>query len=183
MLEISMLLGNKDSISCLTLQDPSSLTQQGHHMKLQVPIWTKNGKVYYNSQSYMDTVEAFKPDMYYFLSDSDTNQTSAQKRIMKAVDNTVAFFHECLERHKKSEKLKNSFVMAPIAGGYDKKARQRCLDAILSEDTIVGGYLIDGLHNNGPEVEFLPFEEMKPIVNYIIVSTCRHLSKFSYLQQ
>lgn len=110
---------------------------------------------------YMNIVEHFKPDMYYLLSDGDTNKTSPQKRISKAVENTISFSKQCLERHKKSQLLKNKFVMAPIAGGYCVKARDKCIEALLKEGDVFSGFLIDGLHNNGPEVEFLPFAEVK----------------------
>ncbi|KAJ8938441.1 hypothetical protein NQ314_011477 [Rhamnusium bicolor] len=167
---ISEFIGNKDSLTCLTLQDPSNLTKQGHHVKEKVPIWTKNGKVLYDSEMYMNIVESFKPDMYYLLSDGDTNKTSAPKRISKAVEHTIIFNNQCLERHKKSNILKKAFVMAPIAGGYCLKSREKCIQAILKNTNELGGFLIDGLHNNGPEVEFLPFEEVRDVVEYVIKS-------------
>ncbi|KAK9891433.1 hypothetical protein WA026_014670 [Henosepilachna vigintioctopunctata] len=165
---ISEFIGDGESICCLTLQDPSNLTQQGFHSKGKVPIWTKNGKVYYDSRTYMDTVQSFKPDMYHLLSDGDTNLSSPQKRLTKAVDNTISFHKECLEIHRNSKNLKNCLVIAPVAGGYSIPHRKNCLDNILLDDQEVGGYLIDGLHNNGPEVEFIPFVEIQPIVEFII---------------
>ncbi|KAJ8974602.1 hypothetical protein NQ317_019347 [Molorchus minor] len=149
---ISEFIGSKDSLTCLTLQDPSNLTKQGHHVKEKIPIWTKKGKVLYDSEMYMNIVESFKPDMYYLLSDGDTNKSSAPKRISK----------------RKSDVLKKTFVMAPIAGGYCLKSRERCIEAVLANESDVGGFLIDGLHNNGPEVEFLPFVEVKDVVEHVI---------------
>ncbi|KAL3283896.1 hypothetical protein HHI36_018065 [Cryptolaemus montrouzieri] len=165
---INEFIGSEESICCLTLHDPSNLTQQGFNAKGKVPVWTKNGKVQYNSESYMKTVESFRPDMYHLLSDGDTNQSSTQKRISKAVANTNAFHKECLEIHRTSEKLKDCLIIAPIAGGYSISQRKDCLESILKDDDEVGGYLIDGLHNNGPEVEFLPFSDIEPIVKYSI---------------
>lgn len=52
-------------------------------------------------------------------------------------------------------------------GGYDLKARERCLETVC-KDPDIQGYLIDGLHNNGPEIEFLPFLELKPIIELIM---------------
>lgn len=159
-------------VSCMTVQDPAQLTQSGFHIKDFVPIWTRNGKVLINSNKYMDCIEAFKPDMYYLLSDGDTNKASKNKRITKSVDNTVKYFTECMERHKKSGTvLKNSFVLAAVAGGYCKDSRERCIKSVSGND-LVGGYFIDGLHNNGPEVEFVPFKEVESITAYVIV---RHI--------
>lgn len=42
---ISEFIGSKDSLTCLTLHDPSNITKQGHHVKDKIPIWTKHGKV------------------------------------------------------------------------------------------------------------------------------------------
>nr|CAI5828679.1 unnamed protein product [Callosobruchus analis] len=165
---ISEFIGSKNSLTCLTLHDPSNLTKQGHHMKDKIPIWTKRGKVLYDADMYMDVVESFKPNMYYLLSDGDTNKTSSQKRISKAVEQTVIFNRQCLERHRNSEVLKKMFVMAPIAGGYCLKSREHCIKSLLGNANEVNGFLIDGLHNNGPEVEFLPYEEIKSVVEFII---------------
>lgn len=168
--KIADFIGMKDCVTCMTLQDPGNLTQSGHHFKDSIPIWTRNGKILLNSNSYMKAVESFKPDMYYFLSDGDTNISSPAKRITKAVDRTILFYRECLEQHKKSSVLQNAFVMAAIAGGYSIRERERCIKEIEQNADAIDGFLIDGLHNNGPEVEFLDFEELKAVVKFVIVS-------------
>lgn len=152
----------------MSVQDPGDLTQPGHHIKDHIPLWTRSGKVLLNSECYMNAMETFRPDMYFFLSDGDTNAASSSKRISKSVDNTLAFFGQCLERHEKSEILKKSFVMACVAGGYDLKTREFCIEKI-SKNPEVQGFLIDGLHNNGPECEFIDFDEVKAVVNTVIV--------------
>lgn len=167
---IADFIGMKDCMTCMTLQDPGNLTQSGYHLKDCIPIWTRNGKILLNSKTYMKAVEAFKPDLYYFLSDGDTNICSPSKRISKAVDKTISFFRECLEHHKNSAILQNTFAMAAIAGGYSIRERERCIREIMKDANSVGGFLIDGLHNNGPEVEFLDFDELKTVVEFTIVS-------------
>ncbi|KAK4877145.1 hypothetical protein RN001_009651 [Aquatica leii] len=164
---IAEFVGMKECISCMTVQDPGDYTQPGHHVQDLIPLWTRHGKVLLNAKLYMILVELFKPDMYYFLSDGDTNIASPTKRVNKAVQNTVKYYKECIEIHKNSKILKNSFAMGVIAGGYNLKARKDCMDVVCKIDSI-GGYLIDGLHNNGPEVEFLCAEEIKPVVEYIV---------------
>jgi queuine tRNA-ribosyltransferase subunit QTRTD1 len=155
-------------LSCLTLQDPCNITKQGHHSSLKVPIWTKNGKVYYDAKSYMDVVESFKPDMYFLLSDGDTNISSSEKRVSKSVSNTTNFYKDCLERHRKSDVLKHSFVIAPIVGGYKQIAREKYINTMFEDVKDVDGFLLDGLHNNGPEAEFLEFNEIEPIIRCIL---------------
>ncbi|XP_050312222.1 queuine tRNA-ribosyltransferase accessory subunit 2 [Anthonomus grandis grandis] len=165
---VADFIGSKNSLTCLTLHDVSDIMKPGHHIKEKVPVFTRNGKVLYDSDKYMDMVEHCQPNMYVLLSDSDTNETSAPKRIAKALDNTVAFVKQCLERHKKCEALKDSLVIAPIAGAYCVKSRQKCLNLLKPYEESFHGYLIDGLHNNGPQVEFIPFKDIKPIVDTIV---------------
>lgn len=158
----------KECISCMTVQDPGDSTLSGHHMHDFIPIWTRQGKVLINAKSYMNSVELFKPDMYYFLSDGDTNIASPVKRINKAVNNTIMYHKQCLERHEQSKILQNTFVMGAISGGFNLKARKTCIDAVCN-NSIVNGFLIDGLHNNGPEVEFITPDEIKSVVEFIVV--------------
>ncbi|CAH0546556.1 unnamed protein product [Brassicogethes aeneus] len=164
---ITDFIGSKESLSCITFHDPSNITRQGHHAKNKVPLWTKNGIVYYDAPMYCKVLESYKPDMYFFISDGDTNKGSQQKRIQKAVDTTIHFYKDCLEGHKKSAILKNSFAMASIAGGYCLKSREKCMDVML-KDSEIGGYVIDGLHNNGPEIEFIPFDEVKSVAEFVM---------------
>ncbi|KAL1516919.1 hypothetical protein ABEB36_000750 [Hypothenemus hampei] len=165
---VSEFVGNKDCLTCITVHDPSNITKQGHHMKDKVPIFTRNGKVLYDSKMYMSMIEQFKPDMYILLSDGDTNISSPNKRIAKAVESTVSLTEQCIEIHKESEVLKETFVIAPVAGGYCLKSRQKCIDLMQKNNSYIQGYLIDGLHNNGSEVEFISFAEVKPVVDLVV---------------
>lgn len=122
--------------------------------------------------SFMDTIESFKPDVYCILPDGDTNRTSSKKRISKSVDRTISIFQKCIERHITSEKLKSSTVVAAVEGGYCLKSREKCITDLLQYKDNIGGFLIDGLHNNGPEVELLSFDEIKEIVEKTIVRDC-----------
>ncbi|KAK5642452.1 hypothetical protein RI129_008619 [Pyrocoelia pectoralis] len=164
---IAEFVGMKECISCLTVQDPADYTLPGHHIQDCIPLWTRHGKVMINAKSYMTLVDLFKPDMYYLLSDGDTNIASPAKRIKKAVQNTIKYHNECVDIHKNLNGVKNSFVMGAIAGGYDLNARKQCIEGVCQKD-FVGGYLIDGLHNNGPEVELLQIGEISPVVEFVV---------------
>ncbi|KAB0796657.1 hypothetical protein PPYR_10757 [Photinus pyralis] len=164
---IAEFVGMKECISCLTVQDPGDHTLPGYHVENSIPLWTRHGKVLISAKSYMNLVSLFKPDMYYLLSDGDTNISSPAKRIRKSVQNTIKYHKQCIDTHENLTGVKNSFMMGAIAGGYDLKARKECIDGICQNDSI-GGYLIDGLHNNGPEVELLAADEINPVVVFVI---------------
>lgn len=123
-----------------------------------------------NIFSYIQTIESFKPDMYCILSDGDTNATSSKKRLSKAVDQSLGLFSSCLENHKTSDILKHSLIIAAVEGGFCLQSRERCIRGLVKNANDIGGFLIDGLHNNGPEVELLQFEEIKDIIEKTIVS-------------
>lgn len=128
----------------------------------------------------MDTIESFRPDMYCILSDGDTNRVSSKKRIAKSVDQTLSLFSKCMDRHLSSVKLKNSLPIAALEGGYCLHSREKCIDGILKNSENIGGFLIDGLHNNGPEVELLDFYEIKEIVEKSIVSKIYNFFKIDF---
>lgn len=52
---------------------------------------------------YMKIIEAFKPDVYEVISDSDTNVASSQKRCRKSVEVSCGMFDACMEKHKSSK--------------------------------------------------------------------------------
>lgn len=168
---LSKFIGSDDSLTCLTSQDPCNISKQGHSSIHKVPVWTRNGKVYYDANSYMDIVESFKPDMYVLLSDGDTNISSSEKRILKSVNNSLHFYKECLKRHRNSSVLKKAFVVAPIVGGYKTTARENYISSLLQDIKDVDGFLIDGLHNNGPEIELLNYSEIESIVRCVLVNS------------
>lgn len=117
---------------------------------------------------YMDIIETFKPDMYVALCDGDTNIDSSRKRISKSVESSMTFFEQCFIKHSSSEALKSSEILGAIEGGYDKDARTVSINYLKTKPLI--GYVIDGLHNNGPHVKDIPSKQIKDIVEYTIVS-------------
>ncbi|XP_044732033.1 queuine tRNA-ribosyltransferase accessory subunit 2 [Chrysoperla carnea] len=160
-------IGLTEYVTCVTVQDPGDFTPSGKHKQDSVPIWTRSGKVDISPNKYMDMIEKFKPDMYYALSDGDTNVSSPKKRTQKSVDRTLQFFEKCSQRHIKSDILKKKMFIAAIAGGFNVIERQRCIRSLLKNENIlsVSGFLIDGIHNNGPELELLNFTEVKPVLD------------------
>lgn len=117
---------------------------------------------------YMDVIETFKPDMYVALCDGDTNTNSSKKRVSNSVRNSMTFFDQCFIKHSSSEALKSSEILGAIEGGYDKYARTISINYLKTKPVI--GYVIDGLHNNGPDVKDIPSEQIREIVQHTIVS-------------
>lgn len=115
----------------------------------------------------MKIIEAFKPTFYHPLCDGDTQIDSSKKRTTKSVDRTEEFIDTCIEYHRKSESLKDSFIIGPIEGGYDKIARSNSIK-ILGKYDEINGYLIDGLHCNGPNVASIDRQSVTDIVNHCI---------------
>lgn len=112
----------------------------------------------------MDIVETFKPDLYVALCDGDTNSSSSKKRSTKAVQSSLSFFEQCFTKHCASEALKSSEILAAIEGGYDIESRTTSINYLKDKPLI--GYIIDGLHNNGPDVKEILSEQITEVVQH-----------------
>lgn len=150
------------------------MTRSGFQKRDTIAVWSRGGRQIMSADAYMDMVEIFKPDCYVALCDGDTNINSTRKRAKKAVCRSNTMFEQCLSRHSKSEGLKSIGLLAAVEGGYDVDARLESIDYL--KDKPVIGYVIDGLHSNGPDVQNILPETIEEIVKQTIVSEI-----FSYI--
>uniref|UniRef100_A0A0K8TML0 Queuine tRNA-ribosyltransferase accessory subunit 2 n=1 Tax=Tabanus bromius TaxID=304241 RepID=A0A0K8TML0_TABBR len=165
---IAQYVGFPDALTFVCLKDPAEHVGTGYDStKDSVPLLTRTGKVLINPERYMDIMEAFKPSMYVLLSDSDTNVDSSAKRNLRAVEKTCNFVSECVKRHRLSKTLQDSFVIAPIVGGYNKEARSKSAKQAVQMSE-VGGFIIEGLHNNGLSALNVDEGSVKEIVSECI---------------
>lgn len=150
----------------LTIQDPAEEMNPTNRKNDSIAVWTKHGYHYLDSKKYMDTVEILKPDMYMALCDGNTNKESTKKRISKSMENSKSQLKRCYERHQSSEILKNSFLLGPVEGGFDLIAREESVKLLSEMD--LPGYVIDGIHQNGPAVQDFAFTDVKEIIQHTI---------------
>lgn len=64
--------------------------------------------------------------------------------------------------------LKNSAILGVVEGGYSVEGRE--MSAKYLANRSVFGYVIDGLHNNGPDVENLTFGDVKTVLEETLVT-------------
>ncbi|XP_014246428.1 queuine tRNA-ribosyltransferase accessory subunit 2 isoform X2 [Cimex lectularius] len=158
--------GLKDYLTYCTVQDPSCLTPVGYNKTTVVSVWTNIGRVSVNAEKYMKTMEAFQPDMYQILANTDTNLDSTRKKALKTLRSCQIIFDECIKRHQESEKLKNSGVIGVISGGIDLDVRKDHVKYMLEKP--VSGFSIEGLHNNGADVEKMDYEKCNMVLEEIL---------------
>lgn len=168
---ISGFVAQKESLSLLVLRDPTESCLPGYHEKDVVPVFGRSGRKNFNAESYMNLVEAFRPDVYVPLFDGDTDGASSKKREMKSLERTETFVEQCLEVHRKSEKLKGATVLGPIVGGYNKKLREKSVQFVEQFKEDFSGYFIAGLHSNGSSAT----EVKKTPLLAIVSSICQQL--------
>ncbi|KAK0074596.1 hypothetical protein PV325_008106 [Microctonus aethiopoides] len=156
----------KEYPNFMTIHDPAEPMSRGHQKHDSISVWSKHGRHSINPDQYMEIVEAFKPDMYVALCDGDTDETSSDKRISKTVERSRAQFLKCYEKHKSSEIMKNRGLIGPVEGGYDLEARERSIKYLLDKN--LNGFVIDGLHINGPSVQKIQYESIKNVVQHTI---------------
>lgn len=63
--------------------------------------------------------------------------------------------------------LKESAILGAVEGGYSIEGREDSAKYLANSS--VFGYVIDGLHSNGPDVEQLTFENVKPVLEASLV--------------
>lgn len=158
--------GLKDHLVYTSIHDPSEEVKQGYNDKSGVGVWGKSGKRKLDVNSFIQLQEAVLPDWYECLCDSDTNKDSSKKRIAKSVDRTLTYLDQVLEKHSKSESLRNSAIFGALVGGYDERQRERCIKETAAKP--VDGFVLTGFHNMGPKSETFNFESVQPILNNIV---------------
>lgn len=166
---IGAFIGLQEYVLYTSIQDPAVRTLSGYNDKNGVSLWPKSGRNQLNVGKFMDIQEAFCPDMYQALCDSDTDKNSSKKRIRKSVERTLDYLDGCIEIHNKSEKLSKTAIFGTIEGGFDLEARKK--SAKLTACRPVAGFIIDGFNCYGPETEGFEFEEIKDILK----ATLEHL--------
>lgn len=156
----------KEHINFLSVHDPTITTTSGFSKPDSLPIWTRGGRKDMTANKYMDIVEAFKPDFYVALCDGDTNINSSSKRVSKAVNRSKIFLEHCISRHVASESLKSTGILGAVEGGYNLDARTCSVNNLIDKPLM--GYVIDGLHNNGPDVRNISSEQIKEVVEHTL---------------
>ncbi|GFT90950.1 queuine tRNA-ribosyltransferase accessory subunit 2 [Nephila pilipes] len=149
----------------VSVQDPGILTPTGYNVNKGVSIWREGGKKTVTVSDFMETIKAYRPASYQALCDSDTPQGCSKKRLNKAVDNSLKFLDECLEYHKNCDELDGVAIFGTIQGGYDSFLRNKSAKITALQD--VDGFVIDGFHVNGPDVENVDFPKMKQILQEV----------------
>lgn len=150
----------------ISVQDPAVATPSGYNVKKGVSLWTSSGRRKVTVEEFMEIQKAYHPVSYQALCDSDTSCDCSTKRLNKSLDNSLRFLDECLQEHSSSEELKKTAVFGTIQGGYDQFLRKKS-----SRETAlrpVEGFVIDGFHQNGTDVQFLDFSKVKPLLLDVI---------------
>lgn len=156
----------KEYPNFLSIQDPAEETPNGFQQGDSISIWARTGRILFTADKYMDMVEAYEPDLYVALCDGNTDITSTNKRVIKAANRSKVLIEQCLNRHLASDKLKSKAILGPVEGGYDLKVREECIEYLRNKP--LAGYVIDGLHNNGPDVRDIPWEQIKNVVQHTL---------------
>ncbi|XP_063987357.1 queuine tRNA-ribosyltransferase accessory subunit 2 [Diachasmimorpha longicaudata] len=150
----------------LTIQDPTQKTPHGYQKYVTTAVWSKHGQHQITPETYMNLVEAFKPDIYVALCDGDSNEETPEKKVTKVVERSKRQFDQCFQIHQSSDILKNTCLLGAVEGGYDLSAREQSARFLMEKN--LEGYVIDGLHVNGPEVQNLQFGKIKDVVHHTL---------------
>ncbi|XP_043462948.1 queuine tRNA-ribosyltransferase accessory subunit 2 isoform X2 [Leptopilina heterotoma] len=156
----------QEHLTFLSIQDPSELTNKGFQQTESIAVWSRHGRHSLTAEEYMEIVDIIKPDIYLALCDGDTDRDSTGKRAQKSVRRSQYLLEKCLEKHNNSETLKFSGILGAVEGGYEIIEREKCIKYLKNKDLL--GYVIDGLHRNGPETAAIKYEEINKIMQHTI---------------
>lgn len=98
------------ALTLVTLKDPA-ISNPSFHRRKSISILPYTGKVVITPEIYMEHIECYKPDLFHIMSDGETSESCAQKRLINAVERTLYFFDECIELYKKNSSLAESFLI------------------------------------------------------------------------
>ncbi|CAH1389585.1 unnamed protein product [Nezara viridula] len=156
----------QEMLTYCSVQDSAINTPEGYNSKEQISVWSNTGRVAVNADKYMDIIETFQPDFYQALSNGDTHSDSSKKKTQKVMDSSDKLLDKCLERHQSSLALKSISIFGNIEGGYDVDLRKLSAQVVSSKP--VDGFIINGLHNNGPDVEKLNLKKVAPLLEAVM---------------
>lgn len=159
---LSYFVGLPEFLFHLSMQDAAVKTPSGYNVKKGVSVWAHSGKKLISVNEYMKIVKLFRPVSYQALCDSDTPLNCSNKRLNKSVDHSLKFLDECIEEHNNSEELKDTAIFGTVQGGYDSFLRKKSAEQTALRP--VQGFIIDGFHVNGPDVEYIDFSKIKPLL-------------------
>ncbi|XP_013776523.1 queuine tRNA-ribosyltransferase accessory subunit 2-like [Limulus polyphemus] len=160
---IGKFVGLEEYPVYISVQDPVEPAPSGYNDKSGISVWSTGGRVRLNVDQFMAAVESFRPAFYQVLCDSDTPQDSSRKRLTHSVERSLVHLDKCLEKHLRSDKLKNTAVFGSVVGGFSPDARKKsAMQTVLRP---VDGFVIDGFHWNNSDLGLLnTFEQMLPIL-------------------
>ncbi|KAL8567083.1 hypothetical protein ACOMHN_027510 [Nucella lapillus] len=159
----------KDFVVCCTMHDPAVAVPGGYNDKASVALWTRAGKLKVDPEVFVRVLEAFQPDWFLCLGDSDTCKTSSKKRCKKAVDNSLNFLDDVLAKRKHSEGLQKMWMLGSVGGGFSPFERERAAREVTARN--VDGFALEGFQNDGEE--FRQFDD--PEFVDILQRTLKHL--------
>lgn len=107
---IASFAGLDSALTLLTLKDPA-ISNPSFHKRKSISIIPYTGKVVITPEVFMDHIESYKPDLFHIMSDGETIETCAQKRLINANERTLYFVDECLELYRNNASLADSCLI------------------------------------------------------------------------
>ncbi|XP_045447692.1 queuine tRNA-ribosyltransferase accessory subunit 2 [Melitaea cinxia] len=153
--------------TCVTLNNLSEVTPNGHFEPNKVPLWTKNGKKMISSNRYMDVMEVFKPDIILAIADGRTSLAEGNKRVSKAVDRTNQMLKECVDRYKASKDLQNSMLVGVVVGAPNSRKFDESIQNILNHADTLSGIALEGITDGTVESMDVDIEKLNKVFEKI----------------
>ncbi|XP_014673970.1 PREDICTED: queuine tRNA-ribosyltransferase subunit QTRTD1-like [Priapulus caudatus] len=140
---VGSFLALENHLLYLSIQDPAVEPPTGYNEKTCVSVWGQSGRTKVDIEAYISIVEAFQPDWFQALCDSDTGKESSLKRIRKSVDRTISFLDSCLKMQEASKTLGRTNIFGCVEGGSHAEERKRSARETALRP--VAGFVLEGI--------------------------------------
>lgn len=165
---ISSFVGMGNVPALVHLNDYSVLAKLQHNEANGIPVFAKSGKKVLTPKSFMAILESFAPDAAVLLGDTNLSLDVGKNRSRKSVAKTIEFVDQCLELRGDSERLRDTFLLAPIVGSAKEYDRKELIDH-MNKLQGIDGYSIEGLHKMGSDA-LLAGDDVLEVVKVLLVS-------------
>ncbi|XP_064650034.1 queuine tRNA-ribosyltransferase accessory subunit 2-like [Lineus longissimus] len=153
---------DEGSVLYCPIHDTTTAVPSGYNGNIGVGIWGRGGKIMLDIDTFLQVQEALRVDFYQAMSDNDVDERSGKKRLKKSHDRTINFLDRTLERHQKSEKLKDTEIFGTVVGGFSEE--DRIFSAKETAERPVAGFVLDGFHRYGPESENFDVQHHRDLI-------------------
>ena len=110
---IGEFMGLPKGPTLMTVQDPMEAIRPGYNGEKNVSVWAGD-RFKVDPERYMRGIKACRPEAFVALTDGETERGSSNKRISKAVKNSIRFLEDCVQIKDREESMRDTLMFGAV---------------------------------------------------------------------